>query len=112
MVWNITLNPGSISLQRRTLVPAVLSCFFMIPVVEITCKSTIYRYIDLYKSLGVERNNEFVQDEVLEAVQKIVSKVNKNFQAYSQISKITLLKEPLEMTTSQKVKRNFVAKTY
>ena len=75
-------------------------------------KSTIYRYIDLYKSLGVERNNEFVQDEVLEAVQKIVSKVNKNFQAYSQISKVTLLKEPLEMTTSQKVKRNFVAKTY
>jgi long-chain acyl-CoA synthetase len=75
-------------------------------------EALIYPSDDLYKSLGVERNNEFVQDEVLEAVQKIVSKVNKNFQAYSQISKITLLKEPLEMTTSQKVKRNFVAKTY
>ena len=72
----------------------------------------IYPSDELYKSLGFERNNNFVQDEVLEAVQKIVSKVNKNFQAYSQISKITLLKEPLEMTTSQKVKRNFTAKTY
>ena len=75
-------------------------------------EALIYPSDELYKTLGVERNNDFVQDEVMEAVQKIVSKVNKNFQAYSQISKITLLKEPLEMTTSQKVKRNFVAKTY
>ena len=75
-------------------------------------EALIYPSDDLYKSLGVERNNDFVQDEVLEAIQKVVSKVNKNFQAYSQISKITLLKEPLEMTTSQKVKRNFIAKTY
>ncbi len=75
-------------------------------------EALIYPSDELYKTLGVERNNDFVQDEVLEAVQKIVSKVNKGFQAYSQISKVTLLKEPLEMTTSQKVKRNFVPKTY
>ena len=75
-------------------------------------EALIYPSDDLYKSLGFERNNEFVQEEVLDAVQKIVSKVNKNFQAYSQISKVTLLKEPLEMTTSQKVKRNFIPKTY
>ena len=75
-------------------------------------EALIYPSDDLYKALGFERSNEFVQEEVLDAVQKIVSKVNKNFQAYSQISKVTLLKEPLEMTTSQKVKRNFVAKTY
>ena len=75
-------------------------------------EALIYPSDELYKTLGVERNNEFVQDEVLDAVQKIVSKVNKNFQAYSQISKVTLLKEPLEMTTSQKVKRNFIPKTY
>ena len=75
-------------------------------------EALIYPSDELYKTLGVERNNDFVQEEVLEAVQKIVSKVNKGFQAYSQISKVTLLKEPLEMTTSQKVKRNFVPKTY
>ena len=75
-------------------------------------EALIYPSDELFRTLGVERNNDFVQDEVRDAVQKIVSKVNKNFQAYSQISKVTLLKEPLEMTTSQKVKRNFVAKTY
>ena len=80
-----------------------------------TCEeieALIYPSDELYRTLGFERSNEFVQDEVLDAVQKIVAKVNKNFQAYSQISKVTLLKEPLEMTTSQKVKRNFVPKTY
>lgn len=75
-------------------------------------EALIYTSDDLYTRLGVERNNTFVQDEVLDAVNKIVSKVNKTFQSYSQITKITLLKEPLEMTTSQKVKRNFVPKVY
>ena len=75
-------------------------------------EALIYPSDELYKRLGCERNNEFVQDEVLDVIKKIVSKVNKTFQSYSQISKITLLKEPLEMTTSQKVKRNFTPKTY
>ena len=75
-------------------------------------EALIYPSDTLYKRLGCERSNQFVQDEVLEEIKKDVSKVNKNFQSYSQITKITLLKEPLEMTTSQKVKRNFVAKTY
>lgn len=75
-------------------------------------EALIYPSDDLYKRLGFERNNEFVQDEVLESIQKTVSKVNKTFQSYSQISKITLLKEPLEMTTSQKVKRNFTPNAY
>lgn len=75
-------------------------------------EALIYPSDDLYKRLGFERNNEFVQEEVLEAIQKTVNKVNKTFQSYSQISKVTLLKEPLEMTTSQKVKRNFTPKTY
>jgi len=70
-------------------------------------EALIYPSDDLYARLGVERNNEFVQEEVQEQIQKIVSKVNKTFQSYSQISKITILKEPLEMTTSLKVKRNY-----
>lgn len=75
-------------------------------------EALIYPSDDLYKRLGFERNNEFVQEEVLEAIQKTVSKVNKTFQSYSQITKVTLLKEPLEMTTSQKVKRNFTPNVY
>lgn len=75
-------------------------------------EALIYPSDSLYQKLGCERNNQFVQDEVMEEIRKDVAKVNKNFQTYSQITKITLLKEPLEMTTSQKVKRNFIAKTY
>ncbi len=72
----------------------------------------IYPSDDLYKRLGCERNNDFVQDEVYDTIKAAVSKVNKSLQSYEQISKITLLKEPLELTPSNKVKRNFVPKIY
>ena len=75
-------------------------------------EALIYPSDSLYQKLGCERNNEFVQDEVMEVIKKDVARVNKTFQSYSQITKISLLKEPLEMTTTQKVKRNFIAKTY
>ena len=75
-------------------------------------EALIYPADDLYKRLGYERNNDFVQEEVFEAIEKIVHKVNKQLQSYEQITKITLLKEPLEMTPSQKVKRNFIPKAY
>lgn len=70
-------------------------------------EALIYPSDELFAKLGVERNNNFVQDEVLESIQKIVSKVNKTLQSYEHISKITILKEPLAMTTSLKVKRNY-----
>jgi len=70
-------------------------------------EALIYPSDELFTKLGVERNNNFVQDEVLESIQKIVSKVNKTLQSYEHISKITILKEPLAMTTSLKVKRNY-----
>ncbi|MBR5645095.1 MAG: AMP-binding protein [Treponema sp.] len=72
----------------------------------------IYASDDLYKRLGLERNPDTVQPEIYDEIKKTVSKVNKTLQSYEQISKITLLKEPLEMTPSNKVKRNFTAKTY
>lgn len=75
-------------------------------------EALIYVADDLYKSLGLERNKETVQPEVVSAINAIVSKVNKKLQSYEQITKISLLKEPLEMTPSQKVKRDFVAKIY
>lgn len=75
-------------------------------------EALIYPSDDLYKRFDMERNNEFVQDEVYDEIKKIVSAVNKTLQSYSQISKITILKEPLEMTTTQKVKRNYVPKAY
>lgn len=70
-------------------------------------EALIYPSDDLYTRLGVDRNSNFAQDEVYDEIHKIVSKVNKASQSYAQITKITILKEPLEMTTSLKVKRNY-----
>lgn len=75
-------------------------------------EALIYPSDDLFKRLGFERSNEFIQEEVFDTIREIVRKVNKKLQSYEQISKITMLKEPLEMTPSQKVKRNFVPKVY
>lgn len=75
-------------------------------------EALIYVSDDLYNKLGLQRNGEIVQHEVMDAVHEIVSKVNKKLQSYEQITKISLLKEPLEMTPSQKVKRNYTANVY
>lgn len=69
-------------------------------------EALIYPSDELYKRLKIERNN-FTNDEVLDEIQEIVNKVNKSFQPYSQISRIKILDKPLEMTTSQKIKRNY-----
>ena len=60
---------------------------------------------DLIKKLGIERNERGSEEKILEEIQKDVNAVNKNLQPYQRISKITILKQPLEMTTTQKVKR-------
>ncbi len=75
-------------------------------------EALIYPSDALYTRLGLTRSSTMVQPEVQNEINRIVSKVNKNFQSYSQIKKISLLKEPLEMTTSQKVKRNLNPKIY
>lgn len=43
---------------------------------------------------------------------EIVSEVNKELQAYKKISRVTVVDEPLEMTSTKKVKRFVVAKKY
>lgn len=70
-------------------------------------EALIYPADDLYKRLGVDRLADPENKAVFDEVSSIVAKVNKNFQSYSHISKITILKEPLEMTTTLKVKRNY-----
>ena len=75
-------------------------------------EALIYPSDELFERLGITRDNNFVHEEVLEIIQKIVSKVNKTLPPYAVITKISILKKPLEMTTSQKVKRNFTPEIY
>ena len=75
-------------------------------------EALIYPSDELYQNFGLARDENKVQDEIKLSIKKIVSKVNKTLPPYAVITKISLLKEPLEMTTSQKVKRNFTPKIY
>lgn len=75
-------------------------------------EALIYPADELFQKFNCERSMESIQDDIVTEIHSIVGKVNKTLQPYSQISKITILKEPMEMTTSLKVKRNFQPKTY
>lgn len=74
---------------------------------EIEIEALIYPADDLYKRFNVERSADPENPNVVKEVQKIVNKVNSTLPSYAHISKITILKEALEMTTSLKVKRNY-----
>ncbi|NLK46739.1 MAG: AMP-binding protein [Treponema sp.] len=70
-------------------------------------EAQVYPAEDLLKKLGVQRGDIAAQDAIYNAIFDIVEKVNKTLQPYARISKITILDEPHEMTTTQKVKRNY-----
>ncbi|MGL4985657.1 MAG: AMP-dependent synthetase/ligase [Treponemataceae bacterium] len=67
----------------------------------------VYPADELLKRLNVMRGDPHAHDIVQNAIQKIVDEVNKNQQPYARISKLIILDEPLEMTTTKKVKRNY-----
>ncbi len=68
-------------------------------------EALIYVADDLFQRLGIKREESPFDRRVYDVVTKIVTEVNKTEQPYARISKITLLEKPLEMTTTQKVKR-------
>ncbi|OJF77316.1 MAG: long-chain fatty acid--CoA ligase [Treponema sp. CETP13] len=70
-------------------------------------EALIYVSDSLFDRLNIRRDDSSSQETVLKVVQNIVNKVNKDLKPYARITKITLLEEPLEMTTTRKVKRNY-----
>jgi len=71
-------------------------------------EALIYPSDDVYKQLNLNREATAADDKaVLAEIQKIISKVNKTLQPYEQITKVTILKEPMATTTTMKVKRNY-----
>lgn len=68
-------------------------------------EALVYPSDELYKRLGVERGNGNDNQTVLTAVEDYVEKINRTLQPYARITKVTILDEPLEMTTTHKVKR-------
>ncbi len=60
------------------------------------------------KKFSDENNREDVEKRINE----IVAEVNKNLQSYKKITMTTIIDEPMEMTSTKKIKRFLVAKKY
>ena len=70
-------------------------------------EALVYPSDDLLQRLNILRGDLHFVDAVLPSIEEIVDKVNRILQPYARISKITILDEPLEMTTTKKVKRKY-----
>jgi long-chain acyl-CoA synthetase len=70
-------------------------------------EALVYPSDDLLKRVNILRGDLHYADAVLPLIQEIIDKVNKLEQPYARISKITILDEALEMTTTKKVKRKY-----
>ncbi len=68
-------------------------------------EALIYPADDLLSRLNVTREEAVSNHAVADEIKNIVDKVNHTLQPYARISKITILAEALEMTTTKKVKR-------
>ncbi|MGP1438127.1 MAG: AMP-binding protein [Treponema sp.] len=66
----------------------------------------VYPSEELYKSLNLTRGKAEDDAIVQKEIANIISSVNKKLLSYQKITKTTFLKEPLEMTTTKKVKRH------
>lgn len=72
-------------------------------------EALVYASDDLFARLSINREASPLDESVKSEIEKIISKVNKELQPYARISKITMLEQPLEMTTTQKVKRGKIS---
>ncbi len=70
-------------------------------------EALVYPSDGLYQRLGLIRGATEGDEDVKKEIDALVEKVNRGLQPYQRISKVTMLTEPLEMTTKRTVKRNF-----
>ncbi|WP_287046742.1 AMP-binding protein [Treponema sp.] len=72
-------------------------------------EALVYPGDELFARLKIRRDlyDDDARKAVEKAVSAIVERVNRRLQPYQRITRITILDEPLEMTTTLKVKRNY-----
>lgn len=73
-------------------------------------EALIYPSDTLFARFNINRGDKAASEKVRSVLSEIISRVNKNQPPYAKITKITVLEEPLEMTTTKKVKRSYVKK--
>jgi long-chain acyl-CoA synthetase len=72
-------------------------------------EALIYPNEEFFKTAGND-GGPASEEDITRRVNEIVSEVNQRLLPYQRISKVTLLEEPLEMTTTKKIKRHSVDK--
>ena len=70
-------------------------------------EALVYPSDELFNKLKLVRGDMESTSVVKESVEDIVAEVNKKLQPYARISRVTILDEALEMTTTKKVKRTY-----
>ncbi|HPX28602.1 MAG TPA: AMP-binding protein [Sphaerochaeta sp.] len=65
-----------------------------------------------YSDEMAKTHGEKAVAEIEKRMNQIVSEVNKSLQPYKKITRVTVVNEPLEMTSTKKVKRHVVAQKY
>lgn len=70
-------------------------------------EALVYPSDELFAKLNLKRESDIQSEAVKDAINETVAKINKTLQPYARISRVTILEKPLEMTTTQKVKRTY-----
>jgi long-chain acyl-CoA synthetase len=68
-------------------------------------EALVYPADEAVTRLGLKRSDKDFAEKVTPTIKAIIDNVNKTFPPYAKISRITILDEALEMTTTKKVKR-------
>lgn len=68
-------------------------------------EALVYPSDALYARMKISRTDKMSDAAVLEEVNAYIDKVNHELLPYQRITKVTILEQPLEMTTTKKVKR-------
>jgi long-chain acyl-CoA synthetase len=71
-------------------------------------EAVIYPNPDAIKAIGEKRGAIMREDDIQSHLMSIVSEVNKSMLPYKRIEKIHVVDEPMEMTTTKKIKRHAV----
>lgn len=70
-------------------------------------EALVYPADGIYTRLQLVRGSPAADTVIFREMNSYVDKVNRTLQPYARISRVTMLTEPLEMTTTRKVKRNY-----
>jgi len=74
-------------------------------------EALVYPSYDHFEALGKQRESDYSKEEIKERIDQIVAEVNRDLAPFQRIERTAVLDEPMEMTTTKKIKRHKVGQT-